>query len=400
MDNDSKFHIIIATPTPMYRNQGDAVHVAEVSQALVALGASVTLIAAGDPITPLKGVHYINGGQVAPGNFIKRLFSYTNHTFTILRHVFKHDKDADILYTRDAVLGFSLSLLKPFIKLPFIFEVNGLRGAEKDMHVGGGLGYLFAKVFTFCEKKTASSATAIICVTTGLKKSIIDDYGIGEDIITVIDNGVNLSLFCPPSDNSQTIKLKTLLNIQHNDVILFMGTLKPWIDFRTLIDSVDLLDDHQTNPVLLIVGSGEMQPMIETLIQNMKHPNRVILVGAVPYADVPKYIALADVCTMPFTIARNKKIGLSPLKLYAYLACGRPIVSTYFDDFQFLDDNQIGTLTTPNDPKDFSTAIIDWLSQKQSLNHIAQQSRTYAEKNCGWNKTAKEVLAVCKGVVK
>ena len=140
--------------------------------------------------------------------------------------------------------------------------------------------------------------------------------------------------------------------------------------------------------------------MIKTLIQKMKHPNRVILIGEVPYADVPKYIALADVCTMPFTIARNKKIGLSPLKLYAYLACGRPIVSTYFDDFQFLDDNQIGTLTTPNDPKDFSTAIIDWLSQKQSLNHIAQQSRTYAEKNCGWNKTAKEVLAVCKGVVK
>lgn len=392
-------HILFATPTPMYRNQGDAVHVAEVSQSLISLGATVTLIAAGEPIAQLEGVNYINCGQVVPGHFIKRLYSYGKHTFTILRHVIKHAKDCDVLYTRDAVLGVSLSLLKPYLNIPFIFEVNGLRGAEKNMHISGGLGNVFSKLFTLCEQKTASSATAIICVTTGLRQALITDYGIKKDIITVIDNGVNLTLFSPPSDNAETDALKTALNIYDKDIILFLGALKPWIDFKTLINGVDLIKGGDRNGILLIVGTGEMKSTIETLIKNMKHPERVMLTGAVPYSSVPAYIALADVCTMPFTVQRNKKIGLSPLKLYAYLACGKPIIATYFEDFQFLSDHQIGTLTKPSNPEAFAKAITYWLNQKQIPNHVERQARTYAEENCGWDKTAKEVLAVCKGVI-
>ena len=52
--------------------------------------------------------------------------------------------------------------------------------------------------------------------------------------------------------------------------------------------------------------------------------------GRVPYEQVPFYINAADVCVAPFIKERNSRIGLSALKTYEYLACGKPIGQAVF----------------------------------------------------------------------
>lgn len=392
--------ILFVTQTRMYRQQGDTIHVAEVVQEMARCGASVILIASGKPIQPLDGVKYIDGGQVRPGPFVIRLITFLVHTLITLFHVFRFARQVDVLYTRDALLGFWLWLLHPLIGLPVVFEVNGLRGVEKGMYLGGKIGHLVCQLISGMESLIARHARALVCVTTGIRGILHQRYGIALNRMVVVPNGVNLQIFRPAQDKKNIEILKKSLNLRINDaVIFFVGGLKPWVDFNTLLQSVDSLQLADINPVLLIVGDGFKRTSIEARIRTLNHPERVVMTGAVPYHEVPNYIALADICTMPFTVERNREIGLSPLKLFSYLACGKPIVATKIDGFEFLEEEKMGSLVPIGDAEAFAVAMKQWLEKPVDREEQRMRIRTYAETHCGWDRTARQVLEVCKGVV-
>ena len=50
------------------------------------------------------------------------------------------------------------------------------------------------------------------------------------------------------------------------------------------------------------------------------------LLGEVPYAELPGYVAGFDVCTIPFRRTPLTE-ATNPVKLYEYLATGKPIVA-------------------------------------------------------------------------
>jgi len=53
----------------------------------------------------------------------------------------------------------------------------------------------------------------------------------------------------------------------------------------------------------------------------------VHVLGRRPYAELPRYLAGFDCCLIPF-LASPLTAAVSPIKLYEYLAAGRPVVST------------------------------------------------------------------------
>jgi len=51
------------------------------------------------------------------------------------------------------------------------------------------------------------------------------------------------------------------------------------------------------------------------------------MVGKVPFDDVPRYLAAADICLLP--AYRNATMeNIVPIKMYEYLAMGKPIIAT------------------------------------------------------------------------
>jgi glycosyltransferase involved in cell wall biosynthesis len=84
----------------------------------------------------------------------------------------------------------------------------------------------------------------------------------------------------------------------------------------------------------LIVG-GEPQD-VDRVRQSAQtgHLGNVWVTGFVPNADLPRYQAACDVLLMPYQRQVAASSGgdisryLSPMKLFEYLACGRPIVSS------------------------------------------------------------------------
>lgn len=100
-------------------------------------------------------------------------------------------------------------------------------------------------------------------------------------------------------------------------IIGFIGAVSDWID----IDLICAL--AQRHPDYSILLAGPIDFGYDKLIN---YPN-IVCVGTKKYKDLPKYLFFIDVCLIPFKI--NKlTLASNPIKLYEYLAAGKPVVST------------------------------------------------------------------------
>ena len=91
-----------------------------------------------------------------------------------------------------------------------------------------------------------------------------------------------------------------------------------------------------------------------------------IFTGRVPYEEVPSILAAADVCVAPFDpdlhpLSRRRGFALDPLKVFEYLALGKPTITIRAENIEALfTDGEHLRLVTPGDAQDLADAIV-WM---------------------------------------
>ncbi|HWL92610.1 MAG TPA: glycosyltransferase, partial [Phycisphaerae bacterium] len=136
--------------------------------------------------------------------------------------------------------------------------------------------------------------------------------------IELIRNGVNGEWFVKqaqrvarPADMPRAAEGKP--------VIGFVGALFEWIDWELIHEAARQLPNCQ----FIFVGPYHPAPEIEAL-SGMAN---VHLLGPRPYAEVPAYVRAFDVCWVPFRVG-DIAAAANPVKIYEYLALGKPVVTT------------------------------------------------------------------------
>ncbi len=102
----------------------------------------------------------------------------------------------------------------------------------------------------------------------------------------------------------------------------YVGALNEKIDFDLLAGIAAAQPDWQ----LILVGSLDLTVHADKADAVHRQPN-VCWPGRLPVEDVPAAIAAMDVCLLPYE-QNPWTANIDSLKLYEYLACGKPIVST------------------------------------------------------------------------
>jgi glycosyltransferase involved in cell wall biosynthesis len=97
----------------------------------------------------------------------------------------------------------------------------------------------------------------------------------------------------------------------------YIGEVADWLD----VDLVLSMARRQPRWSIVLVG-----PVAPGMAWRLDAPN-VHLLGRRPYADLPAFAAGFDVCIIPFR-ATVLTAAVNPVKLYEYLATGKPVVST------------------------------------------------------------------------
>jgi len=389
--------LILDTIKPL--GQSSTVHIWEFIKSLSKLGQEVHVMTISDKI--FGGVVFhslIKKKQNISGTFMFRL----HYLMQIGKLI--NELEFDILYTRNSLRGI-IGVLIRLLKGPkLVLELNGLVSEDWKLEKerNGDINMfrnVRVKLSDWVEIFVAKKADAVIVVAQGIKDILIK-RGVDENKIFVIPNGANIDLFRPIKDSAIN-ELRHRYSINEGDhIIIFIGNFEWYHGIEYLIRSAPLILNTFPNTKFLIVGDGPIRKELENLVKNMNLFDKIIFTGRAPYEMVPLYINMADVCVAPFTRARNERIGLSPLKIYEYLACGKPVIASDIKGVgDLLRHSNAGIAVKPEDPVELANAIIKLLKDEELRRQMGENGRKVVVNNYSWDHTAKKTIEVFKKIL-
>ncbi|CEG25511.1 glycosyltransferase [Bacillus sp. B-jedd] len=135
----------------------------------------------------------------------------------------------------------------------------------------------------------------------------------------LVTNGVDFDHFCIKATGEAH---QELLNIPKGKepVIGYFGALADWFDYELM---EKLAATKRTWQIVLIGLDYDGSIKKSRLLRYVN----VHYLGPLPYEQLPSYAAMFDVSVIPFKI-NEVTTATSPIKLFEYLAVGKPIVTT------------------------------------------------------------------------
>jgi glycosyltransferase involved in cell wall biosynthesis len=100
-------------------------------------------------------------------------------------------------------------------------------------------------------------------------------------------------------------------------IIGYIGAVSPWLDQEMLAEAA------RAHPEWSFVLIGP----VDTGVSLLSSLPNVLLPGRRPYSELPAYLGCFDIAVIPVRI-NSLTTGVNPVKLYEYLAAGRPVVSS------------------------------------------------------------------------
>lgn len=219
----------------------------------------------------------------------------------------------------------------------------------------------------------------VACITDSLR----DSYHIPQDKFELIPNGVDTGLFKSyPSE-----QLRQSLGIGTGFVVGYVGVLREWVDFEPVFAAIKQIDQDKHNMKVLIVGEEGGITKVENLAKKYQVLDRVIFTGTVPYTKVPEYISCMDVCVVPFKEIKMADDAI-PLKLFEYMACRRPVIST-----RTMSAVQDRIIYAPN-AKEYENRIGELYRNSNLRVKLGTEGRKFVEQNHSWEKLVQRLERV------
>jgi glycosyltransferase involved in cell wall biosynthesis len=303
-------------------------------------------------------------------------------------------RSIDVIYRRHNLIN-SEYILSGLFGIPTVKEVNGII-ADESRTAGRG-DRLSLWLIDRIERASMPRADKIIVVTSKLKDVLRDDYNVPEDRIIVIWNGANTDLFKPMDSRDARRELGLS---QDSNYVLYVGSLSLWQGVEYLIKSAPLVLTDCPDTRFLVVGDGAMKEQLIALTKQLGVNDKFDFAGFVYYERVPLYVNASNVCVAPFTASfRNKRTGLSPLKLCEYLACERPVVASSISGLEFVESYEAGILVPPESAEKLSDAIVMLLRSPELREKMGRNGRKFVVENRSWESASKKVAEVCQQAV-
>lgn len=234
-------------------------------------------------------------------------------------------------------------------------------------------------------KKNIEIAKRIIFTTSSLKRP----YTAYQNKFKVLPNGVDTDLF-----RNYHSHLREELSIEQDFVIGYVGILREWVDFEPVFAAVKELSKRYSNIKILIIGEEGKFKENKELAERYGILNRVIFTKTVPYTEVPKYISCMDVCVIPFKLDAVSQNSL-PLKLFEYMACEKPVISTEVEGIMAAVQNRV---LYASNSEEYRNKIIELYNNEALRTEMGLNGRKFVGKNYSWSKIALELEGVLNEV--
>ncbi len=381
---------------PVLGGKGGSVHVKEIVNAWARLGHEVTLYHSrlghsGTPpdarLVPVTAEPVLGdqSRHLAPEKHDRhrKELGWIATAIAIERKVTTHHAlmPFDMIYERYSLWSCAGSRLSRTLGIPCVLEVNAPLAIEArkfrdvaDIDVAGEI-----------EREAFGSAAHIVAVSNGVRDYIISS-GLPRERVSVIENGVDVDAF-----NPETVPA-SIDGLDSGPIIGFVGGLKDWHGIPNLMHAFRQVLQYSPDAQLLIVGDGPKRGWIEGFVEGAGMDKQVHLTGWKPHEQLPALIARMDIAVAPYPAVDD--FYFSPLKLFEYLAAGKPIVASRIGQIDdVVQHNQNGLLVEPGNSAQLALAV-QHLIENKALRQTLSGAARKAAADRSWVSVAQSALAL------
>lgn len=312
--------------------------------------------------------------------YIPYLIGIVSFYISVLFYVLFYLRDYKYIYTRDFYGAAVFKLLGKKV----IFDAHSLP---------------LTPCFLF--KFFLKSNDKIIAITEGLKKGLVD-FGIPAEKIFVLPDGVDLKKF---SLNISKEEAREKVNLPQNEkLIIYAGHLYKWKGVNTLFEAAykfptrQPADNFQFSKETLFVFVGGADKDIDKFKEKSgkENLNNILIVGRRPYNEIPLWLKAADVLILPNS-GREKLSAFytSPLKMFEYMAAGKPIVASDLPSIREVLNKENSVLVKADDEYALMEGIKKVFSDSEFADKISKNALRDAQ-NFSWEKRAEKFLNILR----
>ena len=226
-------------------------------------------------------------------------------------------------------------------------------------------------------------AKRIIAPSEFVRNDMINHTGIQKNIIDVVHNGYDSSLFFPQESGLKNEFLKKY-SIKGN-YILFVGSLFPYKNVETLVKAFLRVKNH-LNCILVIAGRKELSD------RSLNQDRMIQYLDYIPQKDLPGLYSYADLLVHPSFM---EGFGMTILEA---MACGIPVLSSNGGSLPEVAGDA-ALLFDPKDSDSLSELMLSVINNKGLRDEMTKKGFDNI-KRFSWDKTAEGIFESCKKAIK
>jgi glycosyltransferase involved in cell wall biosynthesis len=177
-------------------------------------------------------------------------------------------------------------------------------------------------------------------------------------------------------------------------IVLYTGTFEAYQGLDLLLASAPHVLANEPNARFVLAG-GRPDQIEQVRAEARRHgvAHAVLFAGHQPADAIPSFLDAANVLVSPRRTGTN-----TPLKIYQYLRCGRPIVATRLITHTQVLDDDVAILTGAT-PEEFAAGIVRALTDRAGSTAVAARARHLAETKYSYDAYLDRTREACAGLV-
>lgn len=382
--------ILMIAPEPIFEPRGTPLSVVGRLKAFSDMGYKVDLLtySIGEDVD-LPGIRILRIPRVPGINNIKIGPSFKKiplDFFLLIKSIFQINKqDYDLVHTHEEA-GFWGIILSRIYRKPHVYDMHSSLPQQLKNFQFTESKFLIS-IFKSIEHWVLKYSSRVITICPDLFEYVKEIFPKNGSVL--IENVIDYSMIFGEIDLSS--KIRDDLDLADKKVILYTGTFEPYQGLDLLIESAEkVIAEHKDIVFVLVGGRPDQVLYYQESAARKGMGDYFIFTGQVLPQQVNSYIRCADILLSPRTKGTN-----TPLKIYAYLRSGVPVVATrLLTHTQVLNDD-ISILCDPN-PNDYGAGISSLLNDTFLCRRIGENAVITAGESYNYSvyrKKLKKVVA-------
>ena len=315
--------------------------------------------------------------MINPNNFIDWIMQLNFNLVAKATEIIQKEGPFDVIHAHDWLVAYAAKTLKNAFDIPIVATIHATEAGRNS-----GIHDETQRYINDTEWMLTYEATEVIVNSNFMKGHIQGLFGLPFVKISVVPNGVNLTLF---NGVERDYDFRRQYAMDNEKIILFMGRLVYEKGVQHLISAMPKILNGYHDAKLVIAGKGGMLEELKSQANAMGLGNKVYFTGYLNAKQVPKMYKASDVAVFPSTY---EPFGIVALE---GMLSGTPtVVSDAGGLNEIITHGVDGMKSYAGNPNSIADSILALLYDQKLCDNISKKAKAKVREEYNWNKIAQD----------